>query len=117
MTTDVLCLCNFRRYIYIQHQYELMSFAHLLHLLDPRQRCRQGVFCGPASDPERSALPTPPYSDDVDSLTRHHQGRLLQLFVGWCFQSATQQVAVHIQRCCTDDLLVQEVGAHHSTAV
>jgi len=30
--------------------------------------------------------------------------------------SATQQVAVRIQRRCTDDLLVQEVGAHHSRA-
>jgi len=54
-------------------------------------------------------------SDDVDSFTRHHQGGLLQLAVSRCFQSVTQQVAVRIQRRCTDDLLDQEVGAHHST--
>ena len=46
-------------------------------------------------------------------ITQRHGG-LLQLAVSWCFQSATQQVAVRIQRRCTD-LLVQEVGAHHTT--
>jgi len=68
------------------------------HLSDPRQRCRQGVFRGAASYPERPALPTPPYSDDVDSLTRHHQG----VYCSWLLAGVSSQLLSRLQSVFND---------------